>query len=390
MVDKFVAGNQMYFGSATGTFRIIPARHSEVCGVYDPRRRPWFVAASSGPKDVVLVIDISGSMDDGRRIILAKEAATTIIDTLTVADRFAIVLFSDEASLMGDETGLIRATAGNKELMIEAIKSLEPKGGTNFYDAFNMAFNAIDETIKNERTSGCNVAVLFLTDGVITVGPGVVGGSADDEVINLVNERTSSIAINHNRTTTIFTFSLGYEADHEVTKSIACNTGGIYTKVDDFSDDLVAAMSSYYKLYALGLGEGGNQEFTAWVEPYRFHTAGKVGTSVSAPVYDRSVNPPLFLGAVAVDTYMDTIEEILGEDATSSTMLDRFIYRSTARCPNIQLAKRELDALRYLGGGEDAICDDSYIPDNYEGIVPEKCPLLNDLPSNLWQNKKSE
>ena len=33
-------------------------------------------------------------------------------------------------------------------------------------------------------------------------------------------------------------------------------------QVDDFSDDLVSAMISYYLLYALGLGEGGNEDFT--------------------------------------------------------------------------------------------------------------------------------
>ena len=51
-----------YFGAHNGLFRRIPAVYQEQCGEFDPRRRPWFVAASSGPKDVVLVIDISGFM----------------------------------------------------------------------------------------------------------------------------------------------------------------------------------------------------------------------------------------------------------------------------------------------------------------------------------------
>lgn len=43
MVDYFNGnnGNQMYFGSSTGAFRIIPARHSLTCGEYDHRKRPW-------------------------------------------------------------------------------------------------------------------------------------------------------------------------------------------------------------------------------------------------------------------------------------------------------------------------------------------------------------
>ncbi len=36
---------------------------------YDPRIRPWYVAASTGPKDVVLILDTSGSMGNYGRIV---------------------------------------------------------------------------------------------------------------------------------------------------------------------------------------------------------------------------------------------------------------------------------------------------------------------------------
>ena len=39
-----------YFGAHNGLFRRLPASGQTECGNYDPRRRPWFVAASSGPK----------------------------------------------------------------------------------------------------------------------------------------------------------------------------------------------------------------------------------------------------------------------------------------------------------------------------------------------------
>ena len=47
-----------FFGAEDGTMRMYPARHSRDadrgCTSYDNRRRPWFVAASSGPKDLIL------------------------------------------------------------------------------------------------------------------------------------------------------------------------------------------------------------------------------------------------------------------------------------------------------------------------------------------------
>lgn len=60
-----------YFGSATGMFRIFPARHSRECGQYDPRERPWYKGAvpltisnTVKPRHVVMLLDISLSMGD--------------------------------------------------------------------------------------------------------------------------------------------------------------------------------------------------------------------------------------------------------------------------------------------------------------------------------------
>ena len=51
-----------YFGSTTGTVRIYPGREwsTNFAGFYndyDPRVRPWYIAATSGPKDVIIVLD---------------------------------------------------------------------------------------------------------------------------------------------------------------------------------------------------------------------------------------------------------------------------------------------------------------------------------------------
>eukprot|EP00804_Cyclotella_cryptica_P019042 CCRYP_014462-RA/>CCRYP_014462-RA protein AED:0.00 eAED:0.00 QI:131/1/1/1/1/1/2/705/532 len=386
MVEKynFNSDHRMYFGSSAGVFRIIPAHHSETCGSFDPRRRPWFVAASSGPKDVVLVVDISGSMHIGRRMELAKDAASTIVQTLSVADRFAIVTFSDDALQIGGEKGLIRATDENKKMMMEHIETLTHKGGTNFYAAFKAAFDAIERTIKDELTTGCNVAILFMTDGTISTGPG------EDETISLVNQRIENLKTNFNQTTTIFTYSLGQEADARVTKRLACETNGIWTPVDDLEDDdLIRAMSSYYKLFASGLGQGGNEDWLAWVDPYRFVLGGKMGTGVSAPAYDRSVSPPLFLGVAAVDMLIEDFEKALGATVSSSTVLEKLVIRSTLRCPRIDLSQCELEALRSIGGGESSqcgFCNDT----EYDSTVATECPNQSDLPSDIWNNTESK
>ncbi|KAL7471370.1 hypothetical protein ACHAXS_011660 [Conticribra weissflogii] len=82
---------------------------------------------------------------------------------------------------------------------------------------------------------------------------------------------------------------------------------------------------------------------------------------------------------------MEALEQIIGEDAASAAMLERFVELSTARCPKIELSECALDALRFLGGGERATCG---VCNNtaYVGIVPEKCPFESDWPSQLWEN----
>ena len=89
-----------------------------------------------------------------------------------------------------------------------------------------------------------------------------------------------------------------------------------------------------------------------------------------------------------MDSYKDAIEQVLGEDVASSMILNRFFLLSTAQCPIINLTECKLDALRYLGGGDEAICGACKM--GYEGIVPEKCPFLSGLPNNLWQNIETE
>ena len=86
----------MHIGMESGAFRLYPGRANETCGAYDPRVRPWYVAGSSGPKNIVLLMDVSGSMD-GIRLYFLKQAAIRIIDTLTVGDRIALVPFSTNA-----------------------------------------------------------------------------------------------------------------------------------------------------------------------------------------------------------------------------------------------------------------------------------------------------
>lgn len=50
---------------------------------YDQRFRPWFANAATGPKDVIILIDTSGSMSTDGRMDLAISVAKQVLKTLT-------------------------------------------------------------------------------------------------------------------------------------------------------------------------------------------------------------------------------------------------------------------------------------------------------------------
>ena len=333
---------QMYFGSSSGAFRIYPARHSSTCGGYDPRIRPWYVAASSGPKDVVLVLDVSGSMANSGRAALMVDAAKAVIKTLTISDWFQVVLFSSNAQILGasDEkstTRLIQATKENKDRAIEDLDGVSIGGGTNFQAGFSKAFDIIQTSVPQEFTAGCHRAILFLTDGQCT------DGLCDVDTISSGNPGA-----------TIFAYSLGSGADAALPKAIACANDGVWAEIAD-GGDLVGSMSSYYQLFARGLGDAENAGFTAWVEPYTFATGDIMGTTVGAPVYDRTLTPPHFIGIAAVDMTIPFLEEQSG--SAYAEVLESLVRRSTAVCPTLHLGTCVLQALRLSTGGLDSVCD---------------------------------
>ena len=152
-----------YYGSTLGSYMQWPGME-DCSSSYDPRFRDWFAGAAAGPKDVVVVIDTSGSMS-GDRMRLAQEAATAVVDTLTDADYATIVGFASSPLKMGNT--LSQATRAHKQAMRDFISNrLIANGGTGFRGAFD----AVEEILSSSTaSSGCNRVILFLSDGVPSI-----------------------------------------------------------------------------------------------------------------------------------------------------------------------------------------------------------------------------
>ncbi|KAK2553968.1 VWFA and cache domain-containing protein 1 [Acropora cervicornis] len=163
-----------YFASEQGIYTSFPAFDDDAgCRSYDHRFRPFYVeTATPEPKDVVLVIDHSGSMR-GERLRVAKEAAKTVLRTMNPRDRIGVVKFNNLASTPreynGDGRGcyseiLSDATPINIKYLESYIDLITAQGGTHYTNAFTRAFDLLKGT-PVERGSTRKRVILFLTDG---------------------------------------------------------------------------------------------------------------------------------------------------------------------------------------------------------------------------------
>jgi len=108
------------------------------------------------PRDVILVIDTSGSME-GEKIEQARDALIYVLDHLNEEDRFNIVAFS--TGLQQYARGLRPASEAREAA--DWVRRLEAVGGTDINRALLEAMAQVDER---------PTVLIFLTDGLPTEG----------------------------------------------------------------------------------------------------------------------------------------------------------------------------------------------------------------------------
>lgn len=182
-------------------------------------------ASEIAPKDLILVVDQSGSMD-GDKWAQAQDAARYVLENLNAEDRFNAVLFSTGTRLFSNSLeapGMAGDAAG-------WIDGQFPEGGTNINDALLQAFAQVDP--EREAT------ILFITDGIPTEGE----EDPDQILANLEAAAPSNVRV--------FTFGVGDDVDTFLLDKIAQNFGGAssYVRPSERIDEEVASL--YNKISA--------------------------------------------------------------------------------------------------------------------------------------------
>ncbi|MCO8271302.1 VIT domain-containing protein [Actinoplanes sp. TRM 88003] len=130
-------------------------------GVYQLVVLPPAGATAPRPKDVVLLLDRSGSMG-GWKMVAARRAAARVVDTLTAADRFAVLTFDHQVDRPDDlPAGLAEATDRHRFRAVEHLAKATARGGTELLAPLSEGLGLLRASEGRDRV------LVLVTDGQV-------------------------------------------------------------------------------------------------------------------------------------------------------------------------------------------------------------------------------
>ena len=126
-------------------------------------------------KNLVFLLDVSGSMNSPAKLPLLKRGLRLLVDELNESDRVSIVVYAGAAGMVLEPTPCDR-----KEVILQAIERLEAGGSTNGGQGIQLAYALAQRTFVE---GGIN-RVILATDGDFNVG--ITG---DGALVELIEEK---------------------------------------------------------------------------------------------------------------------------------------------------------------------------------------------------------
>ncbi|KAM4582748.1 voltage-dependent calcium channel subunit alpha-2/delta-2-like isoform 1-T1 [Fundulus diaphanus] len=288
------------FGSATGVTRYYPAspwKAPDKIDLYDVRRRPWYIQGASSPKDMVILVDVSGSVS-GLTLKLIKASVMEMLDTLSDDDYVNVARFNEKAeAVVPCFKHLVQANVRNKKIFKEAVQQMQAKGTTDYKSGFHFAFNQLLNKTNVPRAN-CNKIIMLFTDGG--------------------EDRAQDVFLQYNwpnKTVRVFTFSVG-QHNYDVTplQWIACTNKGYYFEIRS-----ICAIRINTQEYLDVLGRpmvlaGSEAKQVQWTNVYQDALGLGLVVTGTLPVFNLTMNGnsqnQLILGVMGVDVHLDEIKRL--------------------------------------------------------------------------------
>src|SRR5499426_1921971 len=215
-------------GGASADFQLFYSLSNQDFGLSlltyrEPGKDGFFLLLVSS-KEVVFVLDTSGSMAEEGKMDKAKAALRHGVGSLNPRDRFNIISFAGEERLMSES--LITADDEGKKQAREFIERMRATGGTNINDALMAAFKQVQSGDRPQL-------IVLITDGQPTVGETKAGGI-------LANVKQANKA-----NTRLFTFGVGYDVNTALLDGLANENRGAVAYIEP-KEDIEVKVSSFF------------------------------------------------------------------------------------------------------------------------------------------------
>lgn len=181
------------------------------------------------PTNVYLVVDTSGSMEEGNKLPRTKEALRAFVGQIQgERDRLGLVEF---ASGSKNFTPLRPLDEKVRSDLLKQIDRMEPIGGTALIDA---VYNAANDLLAQNDREAIN-ALVVMTDG------------QENESTYTLDNLTALLQSHPNQRLVIFTIAFGSDADERLLQEIANIGDGQFRRASETDiEELYKIISTYF------------------------------------------------------------------------------------------------------------------------------------------------
>ncbi len=192
-------------------------------------------AESNLKKDVILVLDNSGSMKKNDPQFLTKQAVTEFINKLDESTRAAIIIFDQDVRMA---VPLTEISSASRQGLLDSLSKINYRG---LYTNSPAAIESAIYDLKNNGREEARKIIVFMTDGIVDTG----NVDRDLEKTKWLKEDLAADAADAG--IKIFGIAFTENADFELIQSLAQKTDGEYYRAL-MADDLQNVFSKLHTL----------------------------------------------------------------------------------------------------------------------------------------------